>query len=265
MNRPKLVLLGGGHMGEALAAGLLAAGWAGEGELAIVEKLAARRNELLARWPAMTVVEHAVEAEGVVIAVRPADVEGACAEAREAGLERALSIAAGVPLAKLEAWFGGGIPVVRAMPNQPASVGLGASAISPGAHATENDLAWAETILRAVGIVVRVDEPLLDAVTGLSGSGPAYVYLVAEALAGAGVANGLPAGVALDLAVQTLVGAARVLADSGETPDRLRAGVATPGGTTAAALAVLEEQGLRATFEAAVTAATERAREIGRA
>src|SRR5207248_130536 len=122
----------------------------------------------------------------------PGDVEAACRAAAVAGVKRALSIAAGVPLAKLEDWLGAGVPVVRAMPNTPALVGAGAAAVAAGTHAGEEELAWAEDILGSVGVVVRVGEPLLDAVTGLSGSGPAYLFLVAEALIEAGVLAGLP-------------------------------------------------------------------------
>ena len=153
---------------------------------------------------------------------------------RAAGAHRVLSIAAGVPLDRLEAWLGEGVPVVRAMPNTPALVGAGAAAIAGGASATDDDLAWAEVVLSAVGTVQRVAEPLLDAVTGLSGSGPAYVFLVAEALIEAGVLAGLPRPVSEALATQTLLGAARLLAESGDSPEALRAAVTSPGGTTAA-------------------------------
>ena len=132
--------------------------------------------------------------------------------------------------------MGAGVPVVRAMPNTPALVGAGASAIAPGSAAGERDLAWAEEVLSAVGVVERVSEPLLDAVTGLSGSGPAYVFLVAEALIEAGVLVGLPRPVSRSLVQQTLLGSARLLAESEDEPERLRAAVTSPGGTTAAGL-----------------------------
>ncbi len=264
MPRPKLVIQGGGKMGEALAAGLMASGWASPSELAIVERFEARRSELSARWPDLGVHADAVEGDGVLLAVKPPDVEQACRDAAAAGVHRAVSIAAGVPIANLERWLGDGVPVVRSMPNMPAAVGAGATAIAAGRHAGEPDLAWAEEILSAVGVVVRVPESLLDAVTGLSGSGPAYVFLVAEALIAAGVANGLAPDVSATLAIQTIAGAGRLLAESGETPEALRAAVTTPGGTTAAALDVFEERGLRAAFVDAVTAAVARAAEMGR-
>jgi pyrroline-5-carboxylate reductase len=154
--------------------------------------------------------------------------------------------------------------VVRAMPNTPALVGAGAAAVAAGRAADESDLAWAEEILGVVGTVVRVDEAALDAVTGLSGSGPAYVFLVTEALIEGGVLAGLPRPVATTLAVQTLLGSARLLDESPEGPADLRAAVTSPGGTTAAGLRALEAGGVRAAFLEAVMAATERSRELGR-
>jgi pyrroline-5-carboxylate reductase len=149
------------------------------------------------------------------------------------------------------------------MPNTPALVGAGAAAVAGGTHATDDDLAWAEAVLGAVGTVVRVPEAQLDAVTGLSGSGPAYVFLVAEALIDAGVLVGLPRPASRELAVQTLLGAARLLAETGEGPEALRAQVTSPGGTTAAGLRALESGGVRAALIDAVVAATERSRELG--
>jgi pyrroline-5-carboxylate reductase len=167
-----------------------------------------------------------------------------------------------VTLAALEA-AAGSVAVVRAMPNTPALVGQGAAAIAGGSTATEDDLAWAEQVLGAVGIVERVPEPLLDAVTGLSGSGPAYLFLVAEALIDAGVLNGLPRPTAIALAQQTLLGASTLLAASDDDAATLRGNVTSPGGTTAAGLRVLEDRGVRAALLEAVTAATERSRELG--
>ena len=179
------------------------------------------------------------------------------------GSSRVLSIAAGVTIAALEADLAPGTPVVRAMPNTPALVGVGASAIAGGQGATDADLEWAEGLLGAVGTVVRVKEPLLDAVTGLSGSGPAYVFLVAEALIEAGVLAGLPREVSQALSAQTLLGAATLLAQGDDGPEALRAAVTSPGGTTAAGLRVLEQHGVRAAFLEAVAAATARSRELG--
>ena len=258
----RLAVVGGGRMGEALVGGLLARGWAEAGEVCIVEARAGRRAELEELFPGVTVVGAPPRAEGVVVAVKPGDVGGACREVAAAGAERVLSIAAGVPLATLEAALGP-LPVVRAMPNTPALVGAGAAAIAGGTSAGEADLDWAESILGAVGEVVRVPEKLLDAVTGLSGSGPAYVFLVAEALIDAGVLAGLPRDVSTTLAVQTLLGSARMLAETGETPEALRAAVTSPGGTTAAGLRELEKAGVRSAVLEAVAAAAARSRELG--
>jgi len=229
----------------------------------VVEPVEPRRKELATRYDGLAVHDRPVAADGVVIAVKPGDVEAACRAAAATGLRRALSIAAGVPLAKLESWLGAGVPVVRAMPNTPALVGAGAAAIAAGTDAGDEELAWAEDILGSVGVVVRVGEPLLDAVTGLSGSGPGYLFLVAEALIEAGVLAGLPRDVSRTLATQTLLGSARLLAESGDTPEALRAAVTSPGGTTAAGLRALEAAGVRAAILEAVLAATARSRELG--
>ena len=206
------------------------------------------------------------DADVVIVAVKPGDVPAALTAALPALPRDALvlSIAAGVTIATVEA-AAPGRPVVRAMPNTPALVGLGASAIAPGATATEEHLELAERLLRAVGIVVRVDEPQLDAVTGLSGSGPAYVMLVAEALTEAGVLVGSArARSRASSCEQTLLGAATLLATGEDGPEALRAAVTSPGGTTAVGLRELEARGVRAAFLDAVAAAAERSRELGR-
>ena len=258
-----LQVIGGGRMGEALVGGLLGASWAEPGALRVVEKMPTRMKELRDRFPGIEVGEEPAAAEGHVVAVKPDDVVEACRAVARTGSSRVLSIAAGVPLATLEAELAAGTAVVRAMPNTPALVGAGAAAIAPGSLAGDAELEWAESILGAVGTVVRVHESLLDAVTGLSGSGPAYVFLVAEALIDAGVLVGLPRDVSTALATQTLLGAARLLAETGDTPEALRAAVTSPGGTTAAGLRVLEQAGVRAALLDAVAAATARSRELG--
>ena len=257
-----LQVIGGGRMGEALVGGLVRAGTVSPGDVLIVEPVEARRSALAGLLPDVGLSTEPAEALGTVIAVKPADVPGACRAAAAAGSGRVLSIAAGVTTAALEAELAPGTPVVRAMPNTPALVGQGAAAIAPGSAATDDDLEWAESLLGAVGTVVRVKEAQLDAVTGLSGSGPAYVFLVAEALIDAGVLAGLPRDVSHALAVQTLLGAATLLAE-GESPEALRAAVTSPGGTTAAGLRVLEQRGLRAALLDAVAAATERSKQLG--
>jgi len=256
-----LQIVGGGRMGEALLGGLIAAGRAPE-SLAVVEVSGARRVQLAGAYPGVTVADAPVSAPDALIAVKPGDVHAAVAAVAEAGAERALSVVAGVTTSALEE--SGRLRVIRAMPNTPALIGAGASAIAPGSHATDEDMAWAEEILGAVGVVVRVPESQLDAVTGLSGSGPAYVFLVAEALAEAGVLNGLPRATAETLAFETLAGAARLLAEGDSSPADLKAAVTSPGGTTAAGLAELERHGARAAFLDAVTAATRRSRELGK-
>jgi pyrroline-5-carboxylate reductase len=260
----RLAIVGGGKMGEALLAGLLAGQWGRADELLVVEPVEARRKELAAAFVDVDVVAEPLACEGAVIAVKPNDVMSACTALAAAGVERVLSIAAGVQLANLERWLGDGTPVVRAMPNTPALVGAGAAAIAGGTWASGDDLTWAEGILGAVGVVRRVSEPLLDAVTGLSGSGPAYVFLVAEALIEAGVLAGLPRDTAQALVVQTLLGSARLLAETGQSAEQLRTNVTSPGGTTAAGLRALEARGVRSAFLEAVDAAAERSRELGR-
>jgi pyrroline-5-carboxylate reductase len=257
-----LQIVGGGRMGEALLGGLLAAGRSAE-SLAVVEVAAARRAQLAEAHPGVTVADAPIEAPDALLAVKPGDVPVSAAAVADAGAERALSVAAGVTTRAIEQAAGGRLRVVRAMPNTPALIGAGAAAIAPGADATDEDMAWAQEVLGAVGVVVRVPEKQLDAVTGLSGSGPAYVFLVAEALAEAGVLNGLPRDVAESLAFQTLVGAARLVAEGDAGPAELRAAVTSPGGTTAAGLQELERHAVRAAFLDAVTAATRRSRELG--
>jgi pyrroline-5-carboxylate reductase len=269
------VLIGGGKMGEALLGGWLCAGTLSAAEVHVVEPDDVRRAAMLAAYPGITAaasvaeVLAAPEAFDAVIAVKPQHVESVCTEIAGRAA-RVLSIAAGVPIAKLERWLspssgGRTAAVVRSMPNTPALVGAGASAIAPGSSATPADTAWAEALLGTVGVVEVVGEASLDAVTGLSGSGPAYVFLIAEAMIEAGVSVGLARATASALAVQTLLGAGRLLAESGDEPAVLRANVTSPGGTTAAGLRVLEQRGVRTAFIDAVHAATARSRELGSA
>jgi len=255
-------------MGEALATGLVDAGWDPE-SIVIAEVDADRRHVIESRLPGTRVVPSpawaAAESDVVVVAVKPSDVVGAltsCAEAvRDDTL--VLSIAAGITIAAIERALPGR-PVVRAMPNTGALVGQGAAAIAAGEHATDGHLDVAERILGAVGLVVRVKESQLDAVTGLSGSGPAYLFLVAEAMIEAGVLVGLTRDTSAALVRQTIAGSAALLADGAEGPEALRAAVTSPGGTTAAGLRALEAHGVRAAFLEAVEAATARSEELGR-
>jgi pyrroline-5-carboxylate reductase len=249
-------------MGSALVRGLLGAGWQ-PADVVIVEADARRRDQLTVAFPGVAVRATPEESGGAVLAVKPADAAGA-APALLATTPRVLSIMAGVTLARLESWVDPSTAVVRAMPNTPATVGAGVSALSGGSRADEADLVWAESVLGSVGQVIRVPEAALDAVTGLSGSGPAYVFFVVEALAAGGVAAGLSVEVSRTLATCTVAGAARLLTESGETPEQLRAQVTSPGGTTEAGVRVLEERGVRSALGDAVAAAAKRAQELDR-
>lgn len=260
----RLVIVGGGRMGHALASGLLRSGWIEPDELAIAEKKDAMREELHHRFEGAEITDRPVKANSAVLAVKPDDVAEACAALVETGIPRVVSIVAGVSIAALERRLGPGVVVLRAMPNMPAVVGASASALAGGSSAGEEDYAWAEAVLSSFGVVARVAEPLLDVVTGLSGSGPAYVFLLAEALVEAGVAEGLDWEVSRLLAYQTLLGSARVLSELGEPAEELRSRVTSPGGTTAAGLRELERCGFRSAVMGAVAAAARRAEELGR-
>lgn len=261
----RLAVLGGGKMGTALVQGLLSSGWATPDELLVTEILSHRRDSLSEELLGVDVLGSldGVGIDAGVLAVKPGDVATAASAAARAGATRLLSIAAGVPTRVVER-SAPGVRVVRAMPNTPSLIGAGAAAIAPGEAAGEDDLAWAEEILRAVGTVVRVPETALDAVTGLSGSGPAYLFLVAEAMIEAGVHAGLARDVSAALVRQLFVGSARLLAEGDDSAEVLRANVTSPGGTTAAGLAVLERAAVRAALIDAVAAATERSRALGR-
>jgi pyrroline-5-carboxylate reductase len=261
-DNPPLLIVGGGNMGEAILKGLLASG-ASPASLAVAEKFAPRREQLEAAYDGVAISAELPAAADVVLAVKPADAEDTVAAVAGTGAERVLSVMAGLTTGALEAMSPRPLRVIRAMPNTPALVGAGAAAITAGASATEDDLLWAEGLLEAVGVVVRVPEGSMDAVTGLSGSGPAYVFLVAEAMVESGVLLGLPRPTAEKLAFQTIFGSAKTLIESPQSAAELRANVTSPGGTTAAGLLALEQQGTRAAFAAAITAAAERSRELG--
>ena len=259
----RLQLIGGGKMGEALLVGLVSSGWASAHELHVVEPDARRRDAVAAAAPGVSVSSDAVFGADAVIAVKPDVVAAVLPALAAASIGRVLSIAAGVRTDAIEAGLPAGTSVVRAMPNTPALVGKGAAAIAPGSAAADEDLEWARGILEAVGTVVVVDEADLDAVTGLSGSGPAYMFQLAEALRTAGIAQGLDPAVADALVRQTLLGAATLLAESGEDPGRLRENVTSPGGTTAAGLAEFDDADFMGLIDRVVDAATRRSRELG--
>lgn len=259
----KLQLIGGGRMGQALAGGLIDAGWADAGELAVAEIDVAQREHLAHLYPAVLIIDRPMPGVDAVLAVKPHLVEEVCRSLTDP--RRIISIAAGVTIAAIEAALPAGAVVIRVMPNTPALVRAGAAGLAGGAHASADDIAWATAILGAVGEAVVVTESQLDAVTGLSGSGPAYVFLLAEAMTDAGVAAGLDRGVAARLATQTIYGAGKMMVETGTSPTELRAQVTTPAGTTAAGLAAFEDHGFRAAVGAAVRAATDRSIELGRA
>jgi len=259
---PRIVLVGGGNMGSAMVGGLVAAG-IDPAAIVVVELDASKRSGLESRFGVRT-SESIVGGEGAVIAVKPGDAAAAAAAAAAAGARRVLSIAAGVGLDVLQAAVGGTCAVLRAMPNTPALVGEGATALSAGTGCTDDDVAWAETVLRAVGIVVRVPEEQMDAVTAVAGSGPGYLFLFAEAMLEAALAEGLPRDTAEVLVRQLFKGAGALLSGSDEQPSVLRERVTSPNGTTFAGLSVFEAEGLRATVHKAVRAAAARSAEMAR-
>lgn len=255
-------IIGGGNMGTALARGLLEAGIVSAPDLVVVESNADRRQQLAELVPGAVIVESIRPCGAAVIAVKPPDAPAAASASVAAGATRIVSIAAGVTVSTLEAACGPGVAVIRSMPNTPCLVGEGVTAIAAGTSATDEDLAWAESILGAVGLVVRVPEDKIDAITGVTGSGPAYLFLIAEALIDAAEVVGLDRSQADVLVRQLFVGSAALLAE-GDDPAVLRARVTSPGGTTAAGIAALEAASVREAFCSAVEAATARSRELG--
>ena len=265
---PRVAVLGGGVMGGTIVGALLAAGW-GPDAVVVSEKDEARGAALRTTHGVRldSSLASAVANVGiVVVAVKPQDVADVLAVVGPALAPGTLvvSVAAGLTTAFFEARLPEGTPVVRTMPNTPAIVSQGATAVAPGHRATANHVALVGSMLRSTGLVVNVDEADLDAVTAVSGSGPAYFYAMVEALIEAGVAQGLDRLVATQLATQTFVGAARLLVESGETPQALRAKVSSPGGTTLAALRAMEVAGLADVIHAGAEAAAARAKEMAK-
>lgn len=253
-------------MGEALAMGLLDAGWT-NADIELADRRAERAKRVTADIDckcSVDPVEVLLGKDVVVVAVKPRDVHLLLEQIRAAVKDDqvVVSLAAGVPTSVYEKVFGE-VPVVRAMPNTPAIVRQGMTAIAGGVFAGPDDVDLAESVLSAVGEVTRLDEHLLDAVTAVSGTGPAYLFLMAEALTEAALREGLPRDIAELLVHQTIKGAGHLLMDTGRSPFELRSEVTSPGGTTAAAMHVLEERGFRALVEDAVRAAAQRSRELG--
>jgi pyrroline-5-carboxylate reductase len=257
-----VVIVGGGNMGAALLGGMIGSGAFSPDRLGVVEVVEARRAELATMFPGVRVSAEIPPCRSAVLAVKPVDAVGAARAVVDAGATCVLSIAAGVRLAALEAAAGPNVAVIRAMPNTPALVGKGAAAIAAGGAADSTAVEWAAEILGAVGTVDVMTEASIDAFTGVVGSGPAYLFLVAEALTDAAVAEGLERAVAERVVRQLLLGSAALL-DRELDPVRLRQQVTSPGGTTAAGIAVLESAGLRRVLHEAVAAATARSRELG--
>ncbi|WP_136519095.1 pyrroline-5-carboxylate reductase [Cellulomonas telluris] len=265
---PTVAVLGAGVMGGTLAAGLRSGGWPAE-RVVIADRDAtavARLADEHGVTGAGSNREAVADAAVVLLAVKPGVVPAVLAEVGPVLRPGALvvSVAAGVPLRTYEDALPAGTPVVRVMPNTPALIGKGASAIAPGAAAGDEHLALVERMLAATGVVVRVGERDMDAVTALSGSGPAYVFYLVDALAEAGVLLGLTRDLATRLAVATVEGSAAMVASTGDHPAVLRERVSSPGGTTVAGVAALDAHAVRAGVVAAVRAAAERSRELGR-
>lgn len=261
-----IAIIGAGVMGETLLSGLLRAGHRPD-DLIVAERRPERAAELTERY-GVTVssnADAAAAADTVVLVVKPQDMAGVLAEIAPNLRSEALvvSLAAGITTSFLEAGLPAGIAVVRVMPNTPALVDEGMSAISPGSSCDEEHLDRAESLLDAVGSVIRVPEKQQDAVTAISGSGPAYLFFVVESMIEAGVHLGLPRTTATQLAVQTAFGSAKLLRETGQHPTVLREQVTSPGGTTAAALRELESHSVRAAFLAALEAARDRSQELG--
>ena len=265
MSGPTIALLGVGKLGEALLSGLLRSGRPPASMLA-AERHTGRAEEIAARYGVATPSpqEATAQADVVMLAVKPQDMRALLGEIAAHLRPGALvvSMAAGIPTALIEQLLPAGTHVVRVMTNTPVFVDEAMSALSPGSHAAEADLELVEQLLTPVGKVVRVPESQQDAVTALSGSGPAYFFFLVEAMIDAGILLGLPRAVAAELIVQTAVGSARMLRESGEHPVLLREAVTSPGGTTISAIRTMEDRGVRAAMLAAIEAARDRSKEL---
>lgn len=267
MSEPQRVaVLGGGVMGEALVVAIIRSGIA-PGSVVVAEKARARADALVSLHRVRTTASPSDAVRGadvVLVALKPNDVAAALAEVVPvlAGGALVVTVAAGLPLSFYEKRLPMGTPVVRVMPNTPAVIGAGASGLSAGAAASAGHVTLARRLLEATGVLIEVPEAHLDAVTAVSGSGPAYVFYLVDALTEAGVLLGLPRAQALELAIATFRGSAELLAQTGEHPVVLRERVSSPGGTTVAALEQLDAHGVRAAVLAAARAARDRSREL---
>ncbi len=262
--------IGCGRMATAIAQGLIHAGFVSHSQIVGSDPSSSMREAFTNATGAPVVEENLTVLKGseiVVLAVKPQQMPAVLKDIATGVEARHLivSVAAGVPLATMAAALGARTRIVRVMPNTPCLVAAGATAFARGPNATAEDAALVAQLFSTIGIAQEVAEPLLDAVTGLSGSGPAYVFQVIEALSDGGVRCGLPRTVAMQLAAQTVLGAAKMVLETGEHPGALKDGVASPGGTTIAGLHELERGALRGTLMNAVEAATRRSQELGRA
>lgn len=266
-----IAFIGGGNMARSLVGGLVAGGRAPD-TIRVAEPVAAVRESLAADLGVRVFATAAEAVDGAgtwVFAVKPQVMREVCAglaDAAQATRPLVVSIAAGITIAQLERWLGGAAGVVRAMPNTPALLGAGVTGLHANARVDADGRAAAQALLASAGKTVWIDdEALMDAVTGTSGSGPAYVFLLAEAMEDAAVAEGLPPEAARTLALQTILGAARMLTESGEAPAELRRRVTSPNGTTQAAIETFEAGGFRTLVAQAIAAATRRGGELSRA
>jgi pyrroline-5-carboxylate reductase len=263
----RIAILGAGKIGESLLAGLLSAGWRKPDEIVVTGRREERMQELAERHGVAATLsnsEAVARAAVVVIAVKPQDFEALLGEIGPliSPEQTVLSVAAAIPTAMIEQRLADGVPVVRAMPNTPATVHEGVAGVCAGAHADDEHVALAEEVLAHVGRVVRVPERYMDAVTAVSGSGPAYFALLAEAMIEAGILLGLSRETTTTLVVQTMFGTAKLLRDENMHPVELREAVTSPGGTTIRAIRELERAGVRAAFLNAIQAAMERSQEL---
>ena len=263
----RIAVLGTGRIGEALISGLLSSGWRRPEDIVASSRRAERLVELAERYGIATTMDNVEAAAGaalVVVSVKPQDIEGLLGQIGPAisAEQTVLSVAAATPTATIEQHLAAGVPVVRAMPNTPSTVHEGIAGLCAGAHADDAHVTLAEEALAHLGSVVRVPERHMDAVTAVSGSGPAYFALLAEAMIEAGLLLGLSREISTQLVIQTMFGTAKQLRDEGLHPVELREMVTSPGGTTIAAIRELESAGVRAAFLNAIQAAMTRAREL---
>ncbi|MEA2497838.1 MAG: pyrroline-5-carboxylate reductase [Actinomycetota bacterium] len=263
----RLAVLGCGKMGEALVAGLLASGWRQPQDVVVTARRKERLDLLSSTYGVETSMDNASAVSGaevIVVAVKPQDIETLLASisAQVGPQQIVLSLVAAINTAFIESRLGSAVPVVRAMPNAPSIVHEGMAGIAGGRHTNGDDLARAAEVLEHVGRVVTVPESALDAVTAISGSGPAYFALLAEAMIEGGILLGLSREISTELVVQTMLGSAKMLRDEKIHPVELREMVTSPGGTTIRAIRVLEQSGVRAAFLNAIQAAMERSQEL---